>query len=109
MEQDQEASSDGLVIAFASEVFALDAIKRAAYKFTDRFAFSFSPCATEIVCNIKKLRPDESCDLVDFEKRFRIEVLDQDLRLAIAAETAPVRNVILAYAFSNTGLQESSE
>jgi His-Xaa-Ser system protein HxsD len=32
------------------------------------------------------------------------EVLDQDLRLKLKTETEPIRNLILAHAFSKTGL-----
>jgi His-Xaa-Ser system protein HxsD len=35
---------------------------------------------------------------------FKKEVLDQDLRLKLKAETEPIRNLILAHAFSKTGL-----
>jgi len=37
---------------------------------------------------------------------FKRELLDQQLRLSIKKETEPQRNLILAYAFSKTGLQE---
>jgi His-Xaa-Ser system protein HxsD len=36
---------------------------------------------------------------------FKRELLDQQLRLQIKKETEPARNLILAYAFSRTGLQ----
>jgi His-Xaa-Ser system protein HxsD len=36
---------------------------------------------------------------------FRNEVLDQDLRSVIAKETEAIRNAVLAYALSKTGLQ----
>jgi His-Xaa-Ser system protein HxsD len=39
--------------------------------------------------------------------RIRNEVIDQDLRSIIAKETSNVRTLILANAFSNTGLIES--
>ena len=39
------------------------------------------------------------------EALFRREVLDQNLRLAIEAETEPLRTAILGLAFSRTGLQ----
>ena len=35
---------------------------------------------------------------------FQTEVLDQNLREKIKLETAPTRNLILAHAFSRTGL-----
>ena len=37
---------------------------------------------------------------------FKRELLDQQLRISIKKETEPQRNLILAYAFSKTGLQE---
>lgn len=37
---------------------------------------------------------------------FRNEVLDQDLRSIIAKETEAIRNAVLAFAFSKTGLQD---
>jgi len=39
--------------------------------------------------------------LADFKK----EILDQNLRLKIKRETEPMRNLILGYVFSKTGLQ----
>ena len=44
---------------------------------------------------------DELCSTI------RNEVLDQDLRDTISRETASIRTLILANAFSNTGLIES--
>ena len=53
------------------------------------------------------LRDKAQNDLEAAERELRAEVLDQDLRASIARETEPVRNAILALAFSRTGLQES--
>jgi DNA-binding FrmR family transcriptional regulator len=40
-------------------------------------------------------------------RELQAEVLDQDLRATISRETEPMRNAILALAFSRTGLQGS--
>jgi His-Xaa-Ser system protein HxsD len=42
--------------------------------------------------------------IADIADKFRHEVLDQDLRDTISKETASIRQLILANAFSNTGL-----
>ncbi len=61
----------------------------------------------DVVCNLKLRRnePDSNTDsLVD---RFRREVVDHDLRLQISSQTEAVRNLILAHAFSRTGITSS--
>ncbi len=94
-----------LCLTFPSSVFSLDTLKRAAYKFTDSFSFQFDVEDDTLHCSATPLGTNQT-DMDQFELRFRNEVLDQDLRERIAQETAPIRNVILAYAFSNTGLQD---
>ncbi len=96
-----------LTIRFSSNVYDLDTIKKAAYRFTDRCSFDFSCEGEDILC---RLVPKQDITLADqpaIVAEFKNEVLDQDLRRTIADETAPVRNAILAYAFSKTGLQDS--
>jgi His-Xaa-Ser system protein HxsD len=36
---------------------------------------------------------------------FKRELIDQELRMKIKSETEAVRNLVLAYTFSRTGLQ----
>ena len=45
----------------------------------------------------------------ELSHRIRAEVIDQALRLRIAAQTEPLRNLIFALAFSQTGLAEAEE
>ena len=59
------------------------------------------------VCALTFVSPSDA-DAVERAKRdLQAEVLDQDLRASISRETEPVRNAILAMAFSRTGLQGS--
>ena len=99
----QEAAS---IFHFSGRLFQIDSIKRAAYKFTDRFAFEFKLQGDEIICSATPLAEATREDLDRFKLAFQNEVLDQDLRSQIAAETSSVRNAILAHAFSNTGLSQ---
>jgi His-Xaa-Ser system protein HxsD len=93
------------VVRFSSDLFDADTIKKAAYRLTNRCAFVFSTEAGAIVCEAQFSPPVEP-DVADaFELQLRNEVLEQDLRRRISEETAAVRNAILAYAFSDTGLQ----
>jgi len=104
-EGDEAGRRTSAVVAFPAGLYSLDAIKKAAYRFSDAAAVEISPVAGEVQCTMRFLQPlypEEAQQLAD---AFRIEVLDQDLRASIAAETAPMRNAILAFAFSKTGLQ----
>lgn len=85
-------------------VFSLDTIKRAAYRFTDRFAMDLRTSEHTAVCTLtfeSRLGDDRIDGAI---REFRKELLDQDLRARIGEETQGVRNLILAHAFSGTGL-----
>ena len=85
-------------------VYSLDCIKRSAYRFTDSFALDLRVAANAAVCTLSfdEKASDQLMDHV--VASFQKELLDQDLRATIRAETKEVRNLILAHAFSRTGL-----
>ncbi|HEX4078744.1 MAG TPA: His-Xaa-Ser system protein HxsD [Rhizomicrobium sp.] len=94
-------------VEFAASAFALEAIKHAAYRFTDKLTIEIEPTDTRIACRLRLIegkRHDDSLD--NLVAQFRNEVLDQDLRIQLRRDTAPVRNLILSLAFSKTGLHE---
>ena len=91
-------------VNFDSHVFSLVAVKKAAYKYIDSFSADINIKDDEVRCVLNFTSPisDESfARLVD---EFKKEVLDQDLREKLKVETEPVRNLILAHAFSKTGI-----
>jgi len=94
-------------VSFSSHVYGLDEIKRAAYRFIDVMSVDVMLSGDDIVCTLNFLHPKNADETLEILNDFKIEVLDQDLRKAIAEETKEVRNAILAYAFSKTGLQDS--
>jgi His-Xaa-Ser system protein HxsD len=85
---------------------SLDAVQRAAYRLSDRASFEITvgEGSAEVL-----LTPTEGGDRARLEAELRNEVLDQVLRERIREETADVRNLILALAFSRTGLTEADE
>jgi len=99
-----EKEAKTISLNFDSQVFSLIAIKKAAYRYIDSFSADISIENNEVRCllNFTSPKSDESCARLadDFKK----EVLDQDLREKLKAETEPVRNLILAHAFSKTGI-----
>lgn len=92
------------VVPVDLSVFSLEAIKRAAYRFTDRFAANIQVDGGTASCTLTfDAQPsDEIADRAVSE--FQKELLDQDLRARIREETKESRNLILAYAFSRSGL-----
>lgn len=92
-------------LCFDRAGYSLDAIQRAAYRFSDRLSCDISDGAEtiEVSLHIADNVEDPGAVLADF----RNEVLDQVLRERIRAETGDVRNLVLALAFSKTGLIEA--
>jgi His-Xaa-Ser system protein HxsD len=90
-------------VRFADGVHDLEAIKRAAYELSDRVSIDIAPDGAGITCT---LHPRSAkTNLTAAADAFRVAALDHDLRIRIAKETEPLRNLILSVAFSKTGLQ----
>lgn len=94
-------------VRFSLAAYNLETIKRAAYRFSEHLAFNFFPEENSILCQISAISEKGTTDITAEINHFKNEVLDQDLRQTIANETVTMRNVILAHAFSKTGLQSN--
>ncbi len=91
-------------VKFDSAVFSLNAIKAACYRFSDKCSSSIETRDGVIVCTLR-FDPKLSDSVIEAEvDNLKKEVVDQDLRERLKRETEPVRNLILAHAFSKTGL-----
>jgi len=79
-------------VPFDLSAFSIESLKKAAYRFIDRFAFDVNTDGKKAVCRL--IFPPKTSDATvqRVVSDFRKEVLDQDLRQLIAAETAPIRN-----------------
>jgi His-Xaa-Ser system protein HxsD len=100
------------IIQIDKDLYSLDAIKKTIYRFADRFQAYLETDAN----NNYVVRLDFTSDIDAQKKRtllddFNRELLDQDLRQRIFAETELTRNLILANAFSNApiGPEEEAE
>jgi His-Xaa-Ser system protein HxsD len=93
-------------LVFSSQVYSLETIKKAAYRFSHVISVDIIPRPGEIECVITFLSgAKEEAQKQQIVGAFKNEVLDQDLRSIIAKETEATRNAVLAFAFSKTGLQ----
>lgn len=91
-------------VRFDQSVFSLIAIRKAAYRFINAFSTDIVVQTPHIICSLKFPSTTDSERTAHLVDEFRKEVLDQDLREQIKIETEPIRKVILAHAFSNTGI-----
>jgi His-Xaa-Ser system protein HxsD len=100
-------AGDAHCLNLSTAIYGLDAIKKTAYRFADKTSVIIQPgdgSTVSVVFNFvgKHAAHDPEKIIADFCN----ELLDQDLREIIKAETMPVRNLILAHAFSRTTLVE---
>ena len=91
-------------LRFDLAVFSIDAIKAACYRFSDKCSPAIEVQERTIVCQLQFDSKLSDASIVSEIENFRKEVLDQELRQKLKAETEPIRNLILAHAFSKTGL-----
>lgn len=91
-------------LRFSQGVYAVEAVKRAAYRLSDHAVCDISLDGNDIVVTISGRSSSEGPVISALVERFKTEVLDADLRLTAAAETDGVRNTILSHVFSRTGL-----
>jgi His-Xaa-Ser system protein HxsD len=95
----------GYNLTINTQIYGLEAIKKTAYKFADRASIVINPAGADAVSisfifvgRHAASEPDQL--IADFGN----ELLDQDLREIIKRESTPLRNLILAHAFSRTSL-----
>lgn len=99
-----ELQKTPIVVTFDDRVFSLMAIKKAAYAYLRTFSAEVTVQDHQISCQLVFTPAVDETVRVRIVEDFKKEVLDQDLRERLKAETEAVRNVILAHAFSKTGL-----
>lgn len=94
-------------IRFDGRVYALTTVKKAAYRFLKIFTTDIAQEGDDWVCTLNFSKDVDRAEAERAVLELQAEVLDQDLRALIGRETEPMRNAILALAFSRTGLQDS--
>jgi len=94
-------------INFDNRVFSIEAVKNAAYRLAALLDSEIRLEGDQIICNLK-LRKESTSEVMNATlERFRREVIDHDLRIQIRSDTEATRNLILAHAFSRTGIVSS--
>lgn len=97
---------ESVLLAFDKGAYSVEAIQKAAYRSMNTLVADISIRDDVIQCTIQPVAEITDSAFERGLQEFRKEVLDQQLRLKLKAETEPVRNLILGIAFSRTGLQD---
>jgi|GEM_PF-4332085 His-Xaa-Ser system protein HxsD len=92
-------------LAFDQATVDLDALQRSVYAVAGEMTVDIRVCGVDYMCTLFPRRQGTTDD--ELRHRFRAEVNDQILRVRIAKETEPLRNLVFALAFSQTGLAEA--
>jgi len=99
------AGAAEITLVFDQATVDLDALQRAVYAVAAEMTADIRLCGTNYMCTLfprTKVTFEE-----ELRHRFRAEVNDQILRMRVAKETEPLRNLVFALAFSQTGLVEA--
>lgn len=97
-------ADDSVTIRVDLRVYPLEVVQRAAFRCSDIASFDFSVIAEHELDITATVKSAFSIAPPDLRARFHNELLDQKLRQSVADETRNERDLILAYAFSNTKL-----
>ena len=97
-----------LVLEFDAMAYPLSAVQKACYRFTNIASFEIQQHKREdrdiVLVTARPLAAKSEDGLEHLGQLIPNEALDQTLREQIRKQTEGVRNLILAHAFSRTGL-----
>ncbi len=94
------------VYRFQKSLYRLEAIKKACYRFLADFEVDITDSAEEI--RVQLVEKHIGCARRFAAHQLPAEVLDQELREQVAAETQAMRDLILAQAFASFSLTNDS-
>jgi len=107
-------SADGALLAFRDgavrfdldlRVYRLTAVQKTAYRLARRCTAALGPMRDETLSvSLTFASGTREAEALDAARAFFRELLDQELREKVAAETATLRTLLLAAAFARTGL-----
>jgi His-Xaa-Ser system protein HxsD len=93
-----------------ARVYRLAAVKKTAYRMADRFTVAIVDTSEHKHRLEARFKPGASDEQArEAVRAFHQELLDQELREQIAEETAPVRALVMAHAFSKADLIKRDE
>ena len=95
-----EIGAAGITLAFDQATVDLDALQQRGGAVAAEMTVDIRVSGADFACTLFPRGKDTTDD--ELTHRFRVEVNDQILRVRITKETEPLRNLVLARAFSQT-------
>lgn len=105
----RDVSDDGLAVAVNSDLYSREALFRVCYLFTDRCYLFLSQEEGSPVIHVRFTRKSPETDLSRLAGEFSNELVNQKVRLDVAAETKAIRELIVAQAFAEADLLGGGE
>jgi His-Xaa-Ser system protein HxsD len=103
----EKSDASAPTVTFDQATVQLDALQRAVYALADVMTVDIAVSGDRFACTL--YARNQADDEHELAHRLRAEVIDQTLRLRIADQTEPLRHLIFALAFSQTGLGDAQE
>jgi His-Xaa-Ser system protein HxsD len=104
----EPAGAQPLTLAFDQATVDLDVLQRSVYALAREATADIRVAGPGFTVDLfPRAAGSTAAGLAELAHRFRAEVNDQALRARIARETEPLRNLVFALAFSQTGLVEA--
>jgi His-Xaa-Ser system protein HxsD len=100
----QTLQDGALLMSVNLDLYSLEALFRVCYSFTDRCYIFLDHNGDTSIVNIHLAKKSSNCDLTALAGEFSNELIDQKVRLDIAAETRTIRELIVAQAFTEADL-----
>jgi His-Xaa-Ser system protein HxsD len=104
-----ETSDTAISIVVDINLYSLEVLFRTCYLFTDRCYLFLSPGDSPGRIAVRFKLKAQHEDLANCVGEFMNELINQRVRLDIAKETRPIRELIVAQAFAEADLLDNSE
>jgi His-Xaa-Ser system protein HxsD len=96
----RELGDGTLSISVSTAIYPLPSVFRTCYIFTDRCYLFLEPEESGDIVQVSFAQKNQDTELHDIAGQFCNELINQRLRFDIAAETRPIRELIVAQAFA---------
>lgn len=105
----QQLTEEKLSICVNLDLYSLEALFRVCYLFTDQCYLFLTTEESPSRVTVQFARKTPDCDLSTVAGAFSNELINQKVRLDIAAETKLIRVLIVTQAFAEADLLERSD
>ena len=104
----EDLNDESLSICVDTALYSLEALFRVCYSFTDKCYLYLQPTSPAPVIRVRFSRKTSDSDLALIAGEFSNELINQKVRMDVAAETRAIRELIVAQAFAESGLVDTS-